>query len=62
MPSVGLAPVLMSGYFQIIRKVNDRDIKDLLVEQNENVAVAGHGLRRRPRDGQDRYPAGPEVE
>jgi len=45
-PSLGLAPMLVEGIFEIIRRINSEDnVAILLVEQNANVAlgIAHHG-------------------
>jgi len=45
-PSMGLAPLLVSEIFQIIRKINSEEgVAILLVEQNARLAlsIAGHG-------------------
>lgn len=44
-PSLGLAPLIVKGIFDIIKRVNDDGITVLLIEQNANAAlrVAGYG-------------------
>ncbi len=38
-PSLGLAPIVVSGIFEIIKKINNDGMTILLVEQNSNVAL-----------------------
>lgn len=38
-PSLGLAPLVVRGIFDIIKKVNDSGISILLIEQNANMAL-----------------------
>ena len=44
-PSLGLAPIVVRGIFEIIREINRQGITVLLIEQNANMAlnVADHG-------------------
>ena len=38
-PSLGLAPIVVRGIFEIIREINRRGITVLLIEQNANMAL-----------------------
>jgi branched-chain amino acid transport system ATP-binding protein len=38
-PSLGLAPLIVKGIFDIIRKVNEQGVTVLLIEQNANMAL-----------------------
>ena len=38
-PSLGLAPLVVQGIFDIIRTVNDQGVTVLLIEQNANMAL-----------------------
>ena len=38
-PSLGLAPLVVRGIFDIIREINDQGVTVLLVEQNANMAL-----------------------
>ncbi len=38
-PSLGLAPIIVSGIFDIIREVNKQGVTILLIEQNANMAL-----------------------
>jgi len=38
-PSLGLAPIIIQGIFQIIKKINNDGMPVLLVEQNSNAAL-----------------------
>lgn len=38
-PSLGLAPILVNTVFQLIKKINQRGIAVLLVEQNSAMAL-----------------------
>lgn len=44
-PSLGLAPIIVQGVFDIIREINKQGVTILLVEQNANMALhaAHHG-------------------
>lgn len=44
-PSLGLAPIIVRGVFDIIREINKQGVTILLVEQNANMALhaADHG-------------------
>ena len=44
-PSLGLAPIIVQGIFDIIRKINQEGVTVLLIEQNANMAlkVADYG-------------------
>lgn len=44
-PSLGLAPIIVKGVFDIIREINKQGVTILLVEQNANMALqaAHHG-------------------
>ncbi len=44
-PSLGLAPIIVQGIFDIIRKINHEGVTVLLIEQNANMAlkVADYG-------------------
>ena len=44
-PSLGLAPIIVRGIFDIIREINKQGVTILLIEQNANMAlqVAHHG-------------------
>ena len=39
-PSMGLAPIIVSGVFQLIRQIKDQGITVILVEQNAKKALA----------------------
>ena len=38
-PSLGLAPIIVQGVFEIIREINKQGMTILLVEQNANMAL-----------------------
>ena len=38
-PSLGLAPLVVKGIFEIIREINDQGVTVLLIEQNANMAL-----------------------
>ncbi|HPY37711.1 MAG TPA: ABC transporter ATP-binding protein, partial [Clostridia bacterium] len=38
-PSLGLAPLVVKGIFDIIRRINDEGVTVLLIEQNANAAL-----------------------
>ena len=38
-PSLGLAPIIVQGVFEIIREINKQGVTILLVEQNANMAL-----------------------
>ena len=38
-PSLGLAPIVVKGIFEIIRKINNQGVTVLLIEQNANMAL-----------------------
>ena len=38
-PSLGLAPIIVQGVFDIIREINKQGVTILLVEQNANMAL-----------------------
>jgi branched-chain amino acid transport system ATP-binding protein len=38
-PSLGLAPLVVKGIFDIIRQINDQGVTVLLIEQNANMAL-----------------------
>ena len=38
-PSLGLAPLVVKGIFDIIREINKRGVTVLLIEQNANMAL-----------------------
>jgi len=38
-PSLGLAPIIVQGIFQIIREINKQGVTILLIEQNANMAL-----------------------
>ena len=38
-PSLGLAPIVVKGIFDIIREINKQGVTILLVEQNANMAL-----------------------
>jgi branched-chain amino acid transport system ATP-binding protein len=38
-PSLGLAPLIVRGIFDIIKEINARGVTILLVEQNANMAL-----------------------
>ena len=44
-PSLGLAPIIVKGIFDIIREINKQGVTVLLIEQNANMALktANHG-------------------
>lgn len=50
-PSLGLAPIVVRGIFEIIREINRQGITVLLIEQNANMAlkIADLGLRHADR-------------
>ena len=39
-PSLGLAPLIVRGIFEIIREINSRGVTILLIEQNANMALS----------------------
>ena len=43
-PSLGLAPIVVRGIFDIIREINKQGVTILLVEQNANMALKIAGL------------------
>ena len=38
-PSLGLAPIIVKGIFDIIREINRQGVTVLLIEQNANMAL-----------------------
>ncbi len=38
-PSLGLAPIIVKGIFEIIREINNQGVTVLLIEQNANMAL-----------------------
>ena len=38
-PSLGLAPLVVQGIFDIIREINQQGVTVLLIEQNANMAL-----------------------
>jgi branched-chain amino acid transport system ATP-binding protein len=38
-PSLGLAPLIVKGIFEIIREINNQGVTVLLIEQNANMAL-----------------------
>lgn len=38
-PSLGLAPIIVQGVFEIIKEINQQGVTILLVEQNANMAL-----------------------
>ena len=38
-PSLGLAPIIVQGIFDIIREINRQGVTILLIEQNANMAL-----------------------
>ena len=38
-PSLGLAPLIVKGIFDIIKEINKRGVTVLLIEQNANMAL-----------------------
>ncbi len=38
-PSLGLAPIVVKGIFEIIRRINEQGVTILLIEQNANMAL-----------------------
>ena len=50
-PSLGLAPLVVQGIFDIIRTVNQQGMTVLLIEQNANMALKIADLRLRAGDG-----------
>lgn len=38
-PSLGLAPIIVKGIFDIIREINKQGVTVLLIEQNANMAL-----------------------
>ena len=38
-PSLGLAPIVVQGIFDIIREINRQGVTILLIEQNANMAL-----------------------
>lgn len=38
-PSLGLAPLVVKGIFDIIKEINKRGVTILLIEQNANMAL-----------------------
>ena len=52
-PSLGLAPIVVQGVFDIIREINRQGVTILLVEQNANMALnrKDHYVRYRKRTG-----------
>ena len=43
-PSLGLAPLIVKGVFDIIREINQQGVTILLVEQNANMALKAADL------------------
>lgn len=43
-PSLGLAPIVVRGVFDIIREINKQGVTILLVEQNANMALKAANL------------------
>ena len=43
-PSLGLAPIIVQGVFDIIRQINEQGVTILLVEQNANMALKAANL------------------
>ena len=43
-PSLGLAPIVVQGVFDIIREINKQGVTILLVEQNANMALKAADL------------------
>ena len=43
-PSLGLAPIIVQGVFDIIREINRQGVTILLVEQNANMALKAADL------------------
>ena len=43
-PSLGLAPIIVQGVFDIIREINKQGVTILLVEQNANMALKAADL------------------
>ena len=43
-PSLGLAPLIVQGVFDIIREINQQGVTILLVEQNANMALKAADL------------------
>ena len=43
-PSLGLAPIVVQGVFDIIREINRQGVTILLVEQNANMALKAADL------------------
>ncbi|MEG1973063.1 MAG: ABC transporter ATP-binding protein, partial [Oscillospiraceae bacterium] len=42
-PSLGLAPIIVKGIFDIIREINRQGVTVLLIEQNSNMAIHAAG-------------------
>jgi len=38
-PSLGLAPIIVKGIFDIIKEINRQGVTILLIEQNANIAL-----------------------
>ena len=38
-PSLGLAPIIVKGIFEIIKEINKQGVTVLLIEQNANMAL-----------------------
>ena len=38
-PSLGLAPIVVKGIFEIIKEINSQGVTVLLIEQNANMAL-----------------------
>ena len=50
-PSLGLAPIIVRGIFDIIKEIHERGTTILLIEQNANMALQTADNRLRPGDG-----------
>ena len=50
-PSLGLAPIIVRGIFDIIKEIHERGTTILLIEQNANMALQTAEHRLRPGDG-----------
>ena len=44
-PSLGLAPIIVRGIFDIIKEINERGVTVLLIEQNANLALKTAHIR-----------------
>lgn len=55
-PSLGLAPIIVKGIFEIIKEINKQGVTVLLIEQNANMALKTANLGLRHGDWPDHPP------